>query len=127
GWRGRQGPCWVFDPTGTSGVRPRASWTPLAGCADWSAAQRMASWLVEATPARAGMADAAFWYAAAAKQLAPLLLAAERGGRTMAEVVRWTNMSVFDEPGRLLELCGEDGASVALAACEARDSRILSS
>jgi type IV secretion system protein VirD4 len=126
-WRGRQGPCWVFDPTGTSGIRPRASWTPLAGCADWSAAQRMASWLVEATPARAGLADAAFWYAAAAKQLAPLLLAATRGGGTMAEVVRWTNMSVFDEPGRLLDLCGEDGASMALAACEARDPRILSS
>ena len=76
GWRSRHGPCWVFDPTRTSGLRPLAGWTPLAGCADWSAAQRMASWLVEATPARAGMADAAFWYAAAAKQLAPLLLAA---------------------------------------------------
>jgi type IV secretion system protein VirD4 len=127
GWRRCQGPCWVFDPTATSGIRPRASWTPLAGCLDWSSAQRMASWLVEATPARTGMADAAFWYAAAAKQLAPLLLAAERGGRTMAEVVRWTNMSVFDEPERLLELCGEEGACVALAACEARDPRILSS
>jgi type IV secretion system protein VirD4 len=127
GWRSGQGPCWVFDPTETSGVRPLASWTPLAGCTDWSAAQRMASWLVEATPARTGLADAAFWYAAAAKQLAPLLLAAQRGEGAMADVVRWTNTCAFDEPTRLLEVCGEHGASVALAACEARDARILSS
>jgi type IV secretory pathway TraG/TraD family ATPase VirD4 len=126
-WRSRQGRCWVFDPTRASGLRPLATWSPLASCADWSAAQRMAHWMVEATPARAGMADAAFWYAAAAKQLAPLLLAAQRGDKTMAEVVRWTNTGVFDEPNRLLELAGETDACVALAACEARDARLLSS
>jgi type IV secretion system protein VirD4 len=83
--------------------------------------------MVEATPARTGMSDSAFWYAAAAKQLAPLLLAARCGGLTMADVVRWTNTGVFDEPSRLLELAGECDAGVALAACEARDPRILSS
>ena len=126
-WRARQGPCWVFDPTRSSGMRPLASWTPLAGCVEWSSAQRMAGWLVEATPGRAGLADAAFWYAAAAKQLAPLLLAAARAGATMADVVRWTNTCAFDEPRRLLEVSAEEGASLALAACEARDPRILSS
>jgi type IV secretion system protein VirD4 len=126
-WRARQGPCWVFDPTRSSGIRPLAGWTPLAGCGDWSSAQRMAGWLVEAAPARTGLADAAFWYAAAAKQLAPLLLAAARAEATMAEVVRWTNTAAFDEPRRLLEVLGEEGATVALAACEARDPRILSS
>jgi type IV secretion system protein VirD4 len=83
--------------------------------------------MVEATPARAGMADAAFWYAAAAKQLAPLLLAAQRGEMTMAEVVRWTNAGIFDEPSRVLDWAGERDACVALAACEARDPRLLSS
>jgi type IV secretion system protein VirD4 len=83
--------------------------------------------MVEATPARAGMADAAFWYAAAAKQLAPLLLAAHRGDKTMSEVVRWTNTGAFDEPNHLLELADETDACVALAACEARDPRLLSS
>jgi type IV secretion system protein VirD4 len=126
-WRARQGPCWVFDPTCTSGLRPLAGWSPLAACGDWSAAQRVAGWLVDGTPARTGMADAAFWYSAAAKQLAPLLLAAERAGMSMAEVVRWTNTGDFDEPGRLLQLSGDGAAGMALAACEARDSRILSS
>ncbi|HUJ64145.1 MAG TPA: type IV secretory system conjugative DNA transfer family protein, partial [Acidimicrobiales bacterium] len=63
GWRSRQGPCWIFDPTATSGLHPLARWTPLAASRDWSGAQRTAGWLVEATPARAGLADAAFWYA----------------------------------------------------------------
>ncbi len=127
GWRSRHGPCWVFDPTRTSGLRPLAGWSPLAACLDWSAAQKVAGWLVEATPARSGMADAAFWYAAAAKQLAPLLLAAERGGMGMAAVVRWTNAGAFDEPHRWLEVSGEREASDALGACESRDPRILSS
>jgi type IV secretion system protein VirD4 len=127
GWRSQQGPCWVFDPTRTSGLRTAAGWSPLAGCPDWSAAQRVAGWMVEATPARSGVADAAFWYATAAKQLAPLLLAAERSGLSMEDVVRWTNTGDFDEPGRLLEIAGEDAAAMALAACQARDPRILSS
>jgi type IV secretion system protein VirD4 len=125
--RSERGPCWVFDPTRTSGLRPLAGWSPLSGCPDWSAAQRLSSWLVEATPARSGMADGAFWYAAAAKQLAPFLLAAARGVASMADVVRWTNTNDFDEPGRILELSGEAAAGVALAACEARDPRIQSS
>jgi type IV secretion system protein VirD4 len=126
-WRCRRGPCWIFDPTATSGLHPLARWSPLAACDDWSGAQRTAGWLVDATPARAGMADAAFWYAAAAKQLAPLLLAAQRGDAGMAGVVRWTNSTDFDEPVRLLELSGEGDAAMALAACAGRDDRIRSS
>jgi type IV secretion system protein VirD4 len=126
-WRARRGPCWIFDPTATSGLHPLARWSPLTACEDWSGAQRTAGWLVDATPARTGMADTAFWYAAAAKQLGPLLLAAHRGDTGMAVVVRWTNTADFDEPIRILELSGEDDAAVALAACAGRDERIRSS
>jgi type IV secretion system protein VirD4 len=127
GWRARQGPCWIFDPTRTTGLGSAAAWTPLGACEGWSAAQRVAAWLVDATPARTGMADAAFWYAAAAKQLAPLLLAARAGGLDMSDVVRWTNTGDFAEPAGLLHLAGETDAGTALAACEARDARIQSS
>jgi type IV secretion system protein VirD4 len=126
-WRSRHGPAWVFDPTRSSGVADPAGWSPLTLCMTWSGAQRAATWLVDATPARRGMADAAFWYAAAAKQLAPLLLAAARAGMTMAEVVRWTNTADFAEPGHLLEAAAEYEAATALAACEGRDDRIRSS
>ncbi|MBV9660757.1 MAG: type IV secretory system conjugative DNA transfer family protein, partial [Acidimicrobiales bacterium] len=127
GWRSARGPCWVFDPTGASGLSPLAGWSPLSAASSWSDAQRVASWLVEATPGRRGLADAAFWYSTAAKQLAPLLLAAERGGLAMADVVRWTDAEEFGEPLRLLETAGEEPAAGALEACAGREERIRSS
>ena len=126
-WRAGRGETWVFDPTASSGLRPAATWSPLAESATWSGAQRMASWLVEATPARGGLSDGAFWYATAAKLLAPLLLAAACSGGTMGDVVRWTDLDDCEEPARLLYEEGEDAAGVALAACAARDGRVRSS
>ena len=126
-WRSGLGPCAVFDPTQGSGLGPLARWSPLSACRSWSDAQRMAGWLVESAPGRKGMADAAFWYSMAAKQLAPLLLAAERSGMGVAEAVRWTNAGQFDEPVRLLELAAETDAALALTACAERDERIRSS
>jgi type IV secretion system protein VirD4 len=127
GWRRAQGTCWVFDPTGTSGLGFTSGWSPIAEARDWSGAQRVASWMVDATPARSGMTDGAFWFAAAAKQLAPLLLAARCAGTDMAAVVRWTNTDEWDEPAALLEGAGQDEAGMALLACAARDERIRSS
>ena len=127
GWRMAQGRCWVFDPTGTAGVGFTSGWSPLAEAGDWSGAQRVASWMVDATPARTGMSDGAFWFAAAAKQLAPLLLAARCGGSDMAAVVRWTNAEEWDEPAVLLAGAGQTDAGAALAACAGRDERIRSS
>lgn len=135
-WRESHGRCWVFDPTApdptapdpaTPAGTPRSTWSPLAEAGTWGGAQRMASWLVDATPARGGMTDGAFWFAAAAKLLAPLLLAASRGGATMADVVAWNNAADFDEPLALLDAAAEPEAGVALAAGAARDPRLRSS
>lgn len=126
-WRSRHGPSAIFDPTQGSGLGPLSRWSPLTGCRSWSDAQKMAGWLVDSTPGRQGMADAAFWYSTAAKQLAPLMLAAERSGAGLAEVVRWTDSGDFDEPIRLLELAAETDAALALTACSGRDERIRSS
>ena len=87
----------------------------------------MASWLVESTPARVGMTDSGFWYSAAAKLLAPLMLAASHGGLTMADVVAWNDKADFDEPTALLAAADELDACVALYACAERDERIRSS
>jgi type IV secretion system protein VirD4 len=87
----------------------------------------MAGWLVDATPARSGLSDAAFWYAAAAKQLAPLLLAAGLSALSMADVVRWNNLGELEDPTAILDAAGETDAAVALAACATRDERIRSS
>jgi type IV secretion system protein VirD4 len=87
----------------------------------------MAAWLVEATPSRGGLSEGAFWYSAAAKLLAPLLLAAASGGRSMADVVRWTNLQESNEVEQLLGGGGEAEAGVALWASVGRDERIRSS
>jgi type IV secretion system protein VirD4 len=126
-YRAELGTTWVFDPTATSGAGPSSGWSPLQEATTWNGAQRVAAWLVEATPSRAGLTEGAFWFAAAAKLLAPLLLAAARAGRTMADVVRWTNMQEREEVERLLGEAGEIEAGVAFFASTGRDERIKSS
>ena len=51
----------------------------------------MASDLAESAKADGTTADGEFWYAMAAKLLAPLLFAAALDGRSMAEVLRWVD------------------------------------
>ena len=128
-WRAGQGPTWVFDPTGSTGQPGTGHWSPLAEAADWAGAQRMAAWMVEATPARSGMTDGAFWFAAASKLLAPLMLAAAvaPGGATMADVVRWNDLADYDGPLDILAATGVPEALVALEACAGRDERLRSS
>jgi len=126
-WRRTLGRTWVFDPTASSGCDDVSGWSPLDECASWTGAQRMAAWFVESTPSRGGLTDAAFWFAASAKLLGPLLLAAARSGRTMADVVRWVDLQEVDEVEAALIAAGEVDANVALAAGIARDERIRSS
>lgn len=127
GWRSGRGTCLVFDPTATAGVGALAGWSPICEASDWSRAQRVAASMVDATPARAGLTDGAFWYAAAAKQLAPLLLAARCGALGMAEVLSWTDADEWEQPLELLKEAGQAGAAAALVACSAREDRIRSS
>ena len=51
-------------------------------------------------------ADGEFWYATAAKLLAPLLFAAALGGRTMGDVVRWVDTQEVAEVADILEEAG---------------------
>ncbi len=66
----------VFDPTGSTGLGTVKA-TPLVGCGTWRGAMRIAHMLcASARISDAASADGEFWYAAAEKLLAPLLLAA---------------------------------------------------
>jgi type IV secretion system protein VirD4 len=114
---------WVYDPTSSTGL-PAAGWTPLMECLTWQGAQRVADWLVRAArPANSGIEGAAFWYAAAAKILAPILLAAACSGGTMAQVVQWLD-GQEDEPVQLaLEANGQEEAITAFDAISMWDER----
>ena len=126
-WRRRQGNVWCIDPTGTTGLAA-TSWSPLPASATWPGARRMAAALAEGGRQRAGtMEDAAFWYAAAAKLLAPLLFAAATGARPLDDVLRWLDTHEEGEVLDLLEATGVDAAVRAAIASFARDERQRSS
>src|SRR6266545_2863223 len=117
---------WVYDPTRSTGLDV-AGWTPLAGCDTWQGAQRVASWLVQAARGSSpGIENAPFWYGAAEKLLAPLLLAAVHADLKMSDVVRWLDTKEVNEVGWGLELAGEDAAVTAFAATTNREKRTRS-
>ncbi len=117
---------WCVDPTGSTSAR-RSLWSPLAGCGDWQRACRVAADLCEGAKADGTTADGDFWYATAAKLLAPLFFAAAREGRPMADVVRWVDTQDVVEVAGILE---REAAPEPLHAAQAtwcRDERTRSS
>jgi len=124
--RTARGRIWCIDPTGSTGARP-STWSPLAGCAQWAGARRTAADLAETAKADGTTADGEFWYATASKLLAPLLFAAARDGRTMADVVRWVDTQDSGEVSLILEQAGVAEALDAARASWCRDDRTRSS
>jgi len=118
-----KGHVWVFDPTGSTGLSP-ASWSPLQASTTWVTARRTAGSLTDVARSSPGaLADGDFWYAMAAKLLAPLLLAAAASGATMADVVRWVDTQEVDEVVDALGSAGEPLALQAMRAAWGRDDR----
>jgi len=126
--RRRVGDVLVFDPAESTGLHADG-WTPLSGCQTWQGAQRTAAVLCAAArPGGSTLADADFWYSAAAKLLAPVLFAAatvEEG--SMADVVRWVDTQEVDEVRDALEQADVEGALQAAQATWGRDERQRSS
>jgi type IV secretion system protein VirD4 len=89
-WRRGLGDVHVYDPAGATPY-PCAGWSPLAGCVTWQGACQAAWELAMAGKAAVGvgMNLADFWFAGAAKALAPYLYAAAWKGYGMSEVARW--------------------------------------
>jgi type IV secretion system protein VirD4 len=129
-WRAEHGPTWVYDPSGVveaevvgCGAQP-VRWTPVAAAATWPGARRVTASLVDAAREGAGpMADGDFWYASAAKLIAPLLHAAACGGGDVGDVIRWLDEQEEAEPTAALQAAGADAALQAVRACFGRDPR----
>jgi type IV secretion system protein VirD4 len=124
-WRRRCGTVWCFDPAGTTGL-PRSTWSPLATARTWPGARRLAADLTEVTRADSTSADGEFWYATAAKLLAPLLFAAAVNGRTMHDVLRWVDEQETEEVLDVLHAAGVHEALQAARATWLRDERTRS-
>jgi type IV secretion system protein VirD4 len=122
-WRRRQGQVLVYDPSASTGL-VTASWSPLQASVTWEGARRTAGSLTEVARSSPGaLADGDFWYATAAKLLAPLLFAAATSGATMRDVVRWVDTQEIDEVFDVLTASGERSALQAARAAWGRDER----
>ena len=120
------GHVWVYDPSGATGRRS-ASWTPLRSSRTWQGAQRTAAWLCAAARhGRAGLEDADFWYASAAKLLAPLLFAAATSQRPMEQVITWLDAQEEADVLAMLDLTEVPAAVAAFEASRNRDERTKS-
>ncbi len=116
-----------FDPTGTTGLPP-SPWSPLPGARTWPGARRAAATLTEVGRASAGaMSDGDFWYATAARMLAPLLFAAAHGRKEMADVLHWVETGEEDEVLALLRETGVPEALDAARSAFAKEERQRSS
>ena len=83
--------------------------------------------LCDAAKADGTTPDGEFWYATAAKMLAPLLHAAALDGGTMADVVRWVDTQEVGEVAGILERPATPEALDAARATWCRDERTRSS
>ena len=125
--RGAQGQIHCFDPTGVTG-RPATTWSPLPASRTWPGARRAASTLTEVGRTQVGsMSDGDFWYATAARMLAPLLFAAATAGYDMADVVHWVETGEEDEVRDLLEAAGVPEAIDAATSAFSKEPRQKSS
>ncbi len=86
--RSKLGTTWVYDPSGVTGLA-NCNWNPLEDARTLAGAQRLASALIDATRVGAATSDGEFWYASAAKLLAPLFFAAAHATGSIDAVKVW--------------------------------------
>ncbi|AGJ59540.1 hypothetical protein F750_7116 (plasmid) [Streptomyces sp. PAMC 26508] len=84
------GPVWVIAPAGIPG-RPTHRWSPVDYCTDAKAADRMASWMAEAS-ASGDSKRAAPWVDQAKSVLKGVLLAAQLSGGGVGAMRRWLGL-----------------------------------
>ncbi len=100
---------------------PASPWSPLPTARTWPGARRAAAILTEVGRTSVGtMSDGDFWYATAARMLAPLLFAAAQGRWAMADVVRWVETA---EEVEVLDLLTRSGVPEALDAARRPSAR----
>jgi type IV secretion system protein VirD4 len=104
----------VFDPLDTAGGEGNVGWSPLARCDSATGAQSVATSLVAAAPIDGSVRNADFWSQHAQRLAWVTLYAAKLGGKTMRDVVLWTNVG-HQAAKKNTEVDGTDGASVAIA------------
>src|SRR5205807_5327878 len=103
--RQSKGPVFVYDPTGEAATYRSVTWSPIAGSGTLDRAWAIASWLCAPlqSGSNRGDNDWMHWAESGKLLIAPLLLVAERTGRTVVDVCAWLHGFDLAEPTELLE------------------------
>ncbi len=128
--RAAQGPCLVYDPSGTvtlpSGTEP-LRWSPVAAAGRWDDALLLARAVVGATRGASGRdRPTDHWTERAEALLAPLLHAASVEQVPMSTVLSWVDRHQAGPALGILDTAGTPGAAIAadlLAGIAATDER----
>jgi type IV secretion system protein VirD4 len=122
GWRRRLGQVHVYDPAGATSY-VRSGWSPLAKCMTWQGSCQTGWELAMAGKAAVGggMNLADFWFAGAAKALAPYLYAAAWKSYGIGRVARWIDDEERDEVLAILKPLHLDAASAHQATFRRED------
>lgn len=121
--RKAQGPVWVFDPTGASGL-PASSWSPLATADTYAGAMKAAAWLTDSSQVeKVTNNEQQLWATLGEQLLAPLLFAARRTHKGMADIADWILFRREDEVAALLEDLGDRDAMGHWAAVTSAEGR----
>lgn len=125
--RAKEGPVHLFDPAGSTGEQS-TRWSPLASIQTYGDALKAAAWLSESSKVESrGLEDQKFWDSLGRKLLAPMLFAAARHGKHMADVVRWVDYADEETVAGLLETLGDEDAIAAWQASTLRHEKTKSS
>lgn len=125
--RASQGRVWVFDPTGATGL-VGCRWSPLLGIQRYSDAERAATWLLESSKVEGrGLEGQQYWDTLGRRCLAPMLFAAAKHNRSMADVGLWLSEGMDRLVDGLLEELGDTNASAAWKAHVNQDEKPKSS
>jgi len=118
GARAQLGQVWLFDPAGALQQPPpgarRLSWSPVAAAPSWDEALTIARAMGNAPPGQ-GTSHESHWRERSSALLAPLLLAANLGGLTVSDVLRWVLRHELDPARAVLEDADEPVACDVLA------------
>jgi type IV secretory pathway TraG/TraD family ATPase VirD4 len=105
--RARVGQVWLFDPSGEPGALPREirrlCWSPVTAAESWDGALLMARAMAACTAPGRGTSNEAHWRERSSALLAPLLYAANLGGRPVGELLGWVLRGDLGPAGLVLE------------------------
>lgn len=103
GPRSMKGRVHAFDLDGISGWPDVVKWNPVLGCEDIEVAKRRGDAWAGAQPIGDDTKNGGFFNSKAGHVLSRLLFTAAIGGKTMREVVEWSNNLASEKPLKILE------------------------